>query len=228
MYKADKQYDVVVFVKAMDQKCQAEARKIQAQGGKVVFDANVNYYEIWGNYDISGTRPTEQQQKDAVAMTTLADWVVSDSSYLLETIKKFTLRVIWIPDNVNLSVFKGVKQHRPTNTTRLVWSGVAKKAQQLMMIRDVLASLRNVELVVVSDEVPEAMFHLRSVIPCRFVPFSERRYARTLLDSDIIISPKRLINGYEMGHSEYKITLGMAVGLPAVASPQQSYIEAIS
>jgi glycosyltransferase involved in cell wall biosynthesis len=31
-----------------------------------------------------------------------------------------------------------------------------------------------------------------------------------------------------MGHTEYKITLGMAIGLPAVASPQQSYVEAIS
>ena len=30
-----------------------------------------------------------------------------------------------------------------------------------------------------------------------------------------------------MGHTEYKITLGMAVGLPAIASPQQSYVEAI-
>ena len=72
------------------------------------------------------------------------------------------------------------------------------------------------------------MIQLQSVIPCRFIPFSERRYARALLGSDIIISPKRLINGYEMGHTEYKITLGMAVGLPAVASPQQSYVEAIS
>ena len=44
---------------------------------------------------------------------------------------------------------------------------------------------------------------------------------------DIIISPKNLINGYEMGHTEYKITLGMALGLPAVASPQQSYREAL-
>ncbi len=39
---------------------------------------------------------------------------------------------------------------------------------------------------------------------------------------------KYLCNGYVMGHSEYKITLGMAMGLPAVASPLSSYVEAIS
>ena len=50
---------------------------------------------------------------------------------------------------------------------------------------------------------------------------------RTLKTCHIIISPKNLINGYEMGHTEYKITLGMAAGLPAVASPQQSYLEAV-
>src|SRR5678816_2753585 len=42
-----------------------------------------------------------------------------------------------------------------------------------------------------------------------------------------MLSPKRLINAYEMAHTEYKITLGMAAGLPVVASPQQSYLEAI-
>ena len=30
-----------------------------------------------------------------------------------------------------------------------------------------------------------------------------------------------------MAHTEYKITLGMAAALPAIASPQQSYQEAI-
>jgi glycosyltransferase involved in cell wall biosynthesis len=35
------------------------------------------------------------------------------------------------------------------------------------------------------------------------------------------------VNGYELGHTEWKITLGMAAGLPAIASPQRSYIEAL-
>jgi len=92
----------------------------------------------------------------------------------------------------------------------------------------VLASLRGVELVVVTDEEPACLPALRAALPCVLVPYSDRRYARTLLGGDVVVSPKRLVNGYEMGHTEYKITCGMAVGLPAVASPQPSYVEALA
>jgi glycosyltransferase involved in cell wall biosynthesis len=83
------------------------------------------------------------------------------------------------------------------------------------------------ELVVASNERPAELAELERVVPCRYVPFSLRGYARELRSCDVIVSPKRLVNGYELGHTEWKITLGMAAGLPAVASPQRSYVEAI-
>jgi glycosyltransferase involved in cell wall biosynthesis len=227
VYRDARRSDVVVFFKAMDAACQQEARWIQEAGGRVVFDANVNYYEVWGDYDIAGTRPTEEQQRDAIAMTTLADWVVADSSRLLEVVRTVNPRASWIPDNVDLRIFRGLREHRD-GPLRLVWSGMAQKAQPLLIIADALSTLRGAELTVVSNEPPAALAALSAEIPCRFVPFSERRYARELLRSDVVISPKRLVNAYELGHTEYKITPGMAVGLPAVASPQQSYVEAIS
>ena len=79
-----------------------EVRTLQAKGTLVVFDANVNYYEIWGDYDVPGTRPTAEQQRAAVWMTTQADWVVADSTYLASIVRKLTPRVSMIPDNVNL------------------------------------------------------------------------------------------------------------------------------
>jgi glycosyltransferase involved in cell wall biosynthesis len=109
----------------------------------------------------------------------------------------------------------------------LIWSGIAKKSQQLLMLRDVFAKLPDVELVLVSDDHPTAMEELQEVIPCEYVRYSDRSYTRALLGCDVIISPKILNNAYEMGHTEYKITLGMAVGLPSVASAQRSYVEAI-
>jgi glycosyltransferase involved in cell wall biosynthesis len=226
-YRRGRRYDVVVFFKTMDAEAQEEARRIQAYGGKVVFDANVNYYEIWGAYDVEGTRPTEEQQRDAVAMTGLADSVVADSSYLLERVRIHNESATWIPDNVDLARYGRARDDRGS-PVRVAWSGIAKKALPLLDVRDALAELRGAELVVVSDAEPDVLRELREVIPCRFVRFSERRYARTLRECDVIISPKRLVNAYELAHTEWKITLGMAVGLPAVASPQQSYVEAIS
>src|SRR5207253_5830940 len=87
--------------------------------------------------------------------------------------------------------------------------------------------LVDVGLVAVSDARPPELDELAEVADVTYEPFSLRGYARTLRGCDAIVSPKRLVNGYELGHTEWKITLGMAVGLPAVASPQQSYVEAI-
>src|SRR5439155_10629600 len=71
LYMPGRRYDVVIFQKMMDARSQAEAEKVKARGGKVVFDANVNYYQTWGDYFVPGTRPPEQQQRAAVRMTTM-------------------------------------------------------------------------------------------------------------------------------------------------------------
>jgi glycosyltransferase involved in cell wall biosynthesis len=226
LYRSDRRYDVVVFAKAMDQRSQAEAERVHERGGRVVFDANVNYYDVWGEYDVPRTKPTEGQQRDAEAMTRGADAVVADSSYILAIVKRYNNRAAWIPDNVDLGVFRPRPRHEGRRL-RLAWSGRSQKARPLTLLLEPLAGLSDVELAVVSDARPPELDELAEVVPCSFEPFSLRGYARTLRGCDAIVSPKRLVNGYELAHSEWKITLGMAVGLPAVASPQQSYVEAI-
>lgn len=227
LYRPSKRYDVVVFFKAMDGRCRGEAERVQERGGKVVFDANVNYYEAWGEYELDGTRPTDQQRADAHAMTAVADHVVADSSYLLDVVRPLSRQSSWIPDNVDTTLFRGSRERRARDSLRLVWSGVAQKADHLLLAADAFASVSGLELVLVSDREPEAMAALAEALPCRYVRFSEPRYASTLRRCDVIVSPKRLVNAYEVAHTEYKITLGMAVGLPALASPQRSYVEAI-
>ena len=228
LYNPKTKYDVVIFQKIMNKHCQEELRKIKDYGGKVIFDANVNYYEIWGEYDVPGTKPTVLQQQDAIFMTKNADWVTASSSYIASIAGKFNSNVTWIPDNVNLHIYNYSKQHYQNNNLILVWSGVAKKAKHLLLLKDVFKRLKGLKLVLVSDKFPSVIKELKDAIPCLYQKFSEAGYAQKLKDCDIIISPKNLNNGYEMGHSEYKITLGMAMGLPAIASPQISYVEAIA
>ena len=226
MYRPGRRYDVVVFAKAMDERAQAEAERLRAGGCRVVFDANVNYYDVWGEYDVPRTKPTPEQQRDAEAMTRGADAVVADSTYILAIVRRYNEHAEWIPDNVDLDVFRPRPPHGGTRL-RLVWSGRSQKARPLTLLREPLTGLRDVELVVVSDARPAELDELTDVAEVTYEPFSLRGYARTLRTCDVIVSPKRLVNGYELGHSEWKITLGMAAGLPAVASPQQSYVEAI-
>jgi len=225
LYRPERRYDVVVFLKVMDRAGQTEAERIKSYGGRVVFDANVNYYEVWGEYEVPSTRPTDDQRRDAIAMTRLADWVVADSSYLLNVVRQHNARASWIPDNVDTRLFRPPRR-RNTRGFTVAWSGMAAKARPLLDIRDALAAA-GATLILVSNEEPAELEEIRRAVPARFVDFSLRRYAQVLRDADVVVSPKRLVNSYELGHTEWKITLGMAAGLPAVASPQQSYVEAI-
>ena len=43
----------------------------------------------------------------------------------------------------------------------------------------------------------------------------------------MVISPRQLGNPYNQSHTEWKITLGMATGLPAIVSPQPSYLDVV-
>ncbi|MDX6478869.1 MAG: hypothetical protein QOG29_1456 [Gaiellaceae bacterium] len=228
MYLPDRRYDVVVFVKAMDDRARGERERVQQAGAKTVFDANVNYYEVWGDYHLPNTEPTDEQRAAAVEMTKQADAVVADSTYILDVVKPLNDQAVWIPDNVDLRLFRRPRKHRAGTPVRLVWSGRSTKAQPLTLLADVGAALRGFELLVVSDREPPELAALRGVLPTSYERFDLRRYARTLRTCDVIISPKRLVNGYELGHTEWKITLGMAAGLPAIASPQRSYVEALA
>lgn len=227
IYNPDKKYEIVVLLKMMDTRCQTEVEKIQHYGGKVIFDANVNYYDIWGNYLVAQTKPTEEQRKQAIWMTTHADCVVADSTYLAGLSMRYNENVVWIPDNVDPSRYSLVKVHKSRRRPVLVWSGTAPKAAHLLSIKDVMTQLPPAELLVISDREPDCLPDLQSVTECRYEHFSTKTYPRLLVESDIVISPKILNNGYELGHTEFKITTGMAQGLPAVASPQQSYLEAV-
>ena len=41
----------------------------------------------------------------------------------------------------------------------------------------------------------------------------------------VIVSPRFLDTPYNLSHSEWKISLGLACGLPAIASPVPSYVD---
>jgi hypothetical protein len=230
LYSPDKKYDAVIILKNVSEALITETHKIQAYGGKVIFDCNINYLEIWGDYFIPGTKPTPEQQRFAQELVRTVDYVIADSTYLKNVIVEYNPRVICIPDNVNPRMYYGRTNYSSDGKIRLIWSGVSKKSDHLKLLFDVLSELPSniYELMLVSDEQPSQYEALTKILPTHWTTFSHRTYRKMLTQSDLIISPKYLVNGYEMGHTEYKITLGMSVGLPAISSPQESYIEAIS
>ena len=232
LYKNSRKYDVVTFVKVMDEPARTLLAKLKKEGVVTVFDANVNFYEIWGKYTVPENKATQKQVEEAFWMTKNADCVIADSTHIKKIINRFrNNNVVWIPDNVNTDFYKGKVLHKKKLKYRLIWSGVSSKSLHLLLIKDVLHKLSRVfafDMVLVSEKHPDAFDTFREFMDVKYVKFSHSSYRRELMKSDVIISPKYLTNGYDLGHSEFKITLGMAMGLPAVASPQKSYIDAIN
>ncbi|OGS36743.1 MAG: hypothetical protein A2293_06840 [Elusimicrobia bacterium RIFOXYB2_FULL_49_7] len=230
LYRQGKRYDVLVVLKRISDDICRVVRDEKQKGTKIIFDANVNYYKVWGDFPVPHTRPTLEQQQNAVWLTQNSDNVVADSSYIASICREYNPNVFHIPDNVDPLAFNGLRKHRQADIATLVWSGISQKAFHLSLIEETLKELKDkIRLLLVSnnDRFPEVVTRLGAMFEVVYHKFSLKKYAALLLQGDILISPKVLNNSYEMGHSEYKITLGMAQGLPVLASPQQSYVEAL-
>lgn len=226
-YRAGRFYDVVVIIKSFHEAILEEVERLKQHGTKIVFDANVNYYYIWGDYLDPKTQPDKSLQRAAIQLTRRADHVIADSDYLLDVVRDFNPCATWIPDNVLPLLFRPAEHRAESGKLRLIWSGISWKSDELAALVDVFRQVKNLELWLVSDARPTVMDTLEKYIPVRWFPYSDWYYAWLLGRADAVISPRFLNNGYNLGHTEYKISLGMARSLPAVTSPQPSYVTAI-
>lgn len=202
----------------------------------VIWDTNVNYLENWGTYDIPGTKPTKLQEAVAVRMAMGSARVICASSYLRAVFNRIIgERAVFVPDAVDTKLYSPEGYKAPGFPVRLIWSGIGKKAKHLELIEDLLIRFKDkLQLWIVTskpapNDVPAPVIkRLRNKAGAEVFYYDYKEYVSQLLDCHYIISPKILNNAYEMAHSEHKITLGMACGLPAIASPQLSYEEALS
>jgi hypothetical protein len=236
LYRPWRSYDALVFMKAMDDRCQALAARQQRRGGKVVFDANVNFYEEFGHYYFEGMRTGPLLKQQAEVMTRTADAVIADSPYLAEVCARYNGRVEWIPDNVDMS---RVPPHRPWRPgggrLPVLWSGQSHKLFEFLAIEDTLRKYRDrLELVLVTNDlaglercepgVRDRLQRLLGDLAHRLVPYQSIEHLWSVYaQGGICIAPRFLDSAYNLGHTEWKITLAMACGRVALCHPLSSY-----
>jgi len=235
VFKPWRQYDGLVFLKAMGDKAHRLARRYLNSGKPVIFDANVNYYEINGVEHYDGMLPTSTQQKAAVAMTGVASAVICDSELIAERCRTHNQAVFWLPDNVEMNQVPFATDRCKARRLRLVWSGEALKLFELLLIEECLRRFSDhIHLVLVTGDLSvlsrwSECYRKRfrrllddvsvEMLPYRGIEHLFETYSR----ADIVISPRFLDNSYNLGHTEWKVTLGMACGCLAIASPVPSY-----
>ncbi len=182
--------------------------------------------QCWGEYDVPGTRPTPEQTSAAEDMTRRADHVVADSSYLLGVVQRLNPRATWIPDNVDVGVFRGRRKHDRGSTVRLVLlvGGVQEGAAPAFRTRRPGHAPRR----------PAGPRLRRAAALPRRAARGDPVRLRPLLGSAVRPDPAGLRRD-PYGQSttstptrwatrSTKITCGMAMGLPAVASPQPAVV----
>lgn len=236
IYRPWKRYDGLIFLKSMGERARCLAQKYSRLKRPVIFDANVNYYQIEGKEYYQGMLPSEKQKKDAVEITSNVDGVIADSEFLREICGRYNKKVYWIPDNVRMDLVPPFRPWKPRgDRLPLLWCGESLKLFELLLIEDLLKKYcQQIELILVTNNLSSTnrwyadyknrFDSLLKTIPHQIVPYQSIDHLfRVYYDGGVIISPRFLDNSYNLGHTEWKISLGMACGRIALCSPVPSY-----
>ncbi|MGK7344545.1 MAG: hypothetical protein ACNS63_01895 [Candidatus Nitrospinota bacterium M3_3B_026] len=238
LYSRWRGFDALLFQKSMGERSMDLLRRAQSAGRAAIFDANVNYYERRGAEYYENMLPSEKQMEDAKQITSAADGVIADSEFLAGVCGRFNDRVRWIPDSVNMDIVPSWRRWRAADgRLPLLWSGVSLKLFEILAIEKPLLKFADrVELVLVTNDLDalsrwkpglkERFEALMAKVPSRIIPYrSVEELFEVYSRGGVAIAPRFLDNSYNMGHTEWKITLPMACGRMALCSPVPSYVK---
>lgn len=240
LYRPWRRYQAVVFLKSMNRESIALQRVLRRQGTKTVFDANVDYFsEAVGTFFYEGMAPSKEQQANARQMAEVCDGVMADSSHIAEVVRQINGNTATITDNVLDRLVTDGSGWRPEEgkPLELVWCGQAVKLFELLAVREVLSAWRDrILLKIITNSLEytrkwyppylEEFGALLQTLPHRIVPFTSIEALMTIYDQGgVFISPRFLDNSYNLGHTEWKITLPMARGRVVLCNPQPSYCQ---
>jgi len=239
LYRPWRKYAGVIFLKSMGKTCAELARRLRTPGVSTVFDTNVDYFTpASGTFYYEGMAPTNEQRQAAIEIAELCDSVIGDSKYLTKVASKYNSRAKWIPDNVWDDLITSGNSWKPGQfKIPLLWSGASIKLFELLLISDILIQYSgdvSLKLVTNSLDALDSWYspykiqflELLSQVQHEFIPFTSVEDLMEIYSAGgVCISPRFMNNTYNQGHTEWKITLGMARGRVAVCSEMPSYVD---
>ena len=213
-------YDIVIFQKYFIHTAYNLANELKREGIKVILDINVNYYEQSNVGFVE-----EDQRKDIFSFTKISDGVIATTKYLEHIITKYfpAKNIITIPENINEKFFETRKTHRKKEAIKLLYVGYSVKASEILLIKDIVEELGKrykVQMLFICDKNPKIEFEN---LQTQFIKYMQNRIRLPLMEGDIKIAPRDLEDPYNRAHSFTKIGYPMAVGIPVIASPVDSY-----
>jgi len=214
-------YDIVIFQKCFQNEHINLAKALKSIGTKIVFDINVNYVYLKG---LAKEYVRETQRNNVLSMLKVSDAVITSSKKLNSLYSKHHDNVTTIEESIDSKFFEYNKEHKNDFPINLLYCGYGVKADQVLIIKDVLDELSSngykFSLVYVCDRDPKILRY-----PYKFYPYDYNNLPNLLMKGDIKIAPRNLTDSYNWGHAFTKIGYPMSVGIPVVASPVPAYLD---
>jgi len=205
---------------------------LKMRGIKIIFDLNDALFLPISNFLFANIRPGSFCLEKIIKS---ADWTTVNGHYLLGYVKLFNKKATIIHDPIDTRLFsptlkkthdkitigwEGVPRHHYGNLALLIkpLMKLAKKYDIRFKIVSYLGDLRVKEMFCKLEKLMEIDYGLKQWVPMSNLP-------KLLSDFDIMVAPLQKTPWYE-GKSALRVGIGMAMGIPVVASPagEQKYV----
>jgi len=213
--------DIAIFLRRYDRVDFQLLKEQKNKGAKIIIDLCVNFFDVTGSF-VGGYGSTEKEKCKIEKIIKEADVITCSSDYIRNKASNNHSWAVYIPDSIDLEHFKmkKVKQNFEKSKIYAIWAGQSVKISEVEELNKILKS-RNISLIIISNEKPDLKYSFE------YIPWSYYTFPSNILKGDLCISPRRIDNTYDLGHSHFKIGVFMAQGVPALAAPLPSYQEVI-
>jgi len=227
--------DAVIIGKISSPQIYVFQKVLKKRGVKIIFDLNDAIFLPTGNLFGIKVRSGSFCLEDILVES---DYVTTNGHYLLNYVRGFNRNVCIIHDPIDVDLFHPKNKRKSYDKITITWEGNARvNYENLTLLVKPLKRIakeygKRVKFKIVSylgDRRVKALFSpLEKFMEVnygseRWLPMEE--FAKALYDSDILVAPLVKNPWYE-GKSALRVGIGMAMGIPIVASPvgEQKYV----
>jgi len=208
---------------------------LKKRGVRIIFDLNDAIFLPTGNLFGIKVRPGSFYSENILVES---DYITTNGRYLLNYVRCFNSNVCVIHDPIDVDLFHPKNKKKSCDKITVTWEGNARvNYENLSLLVDPLKRIakeysKKIRFKIVSylgDRRVRALFSpLEKFIGIDYGSerwLSIEEFAEQLYDSDIMVAPLRKTLWNE-GKSALRVGIGMAMGIPVVASPvgEQKYV----
>lgn len=215
LYKKNRDYKLVIVYKPVKKETLQLVHSLKDKGIKVIYEGINDYM---ADHDIK----KHPEWKYVEEIIKLADGVITVPGMAVRELKKYNDNVFGLSEAVSYNLLAFKKKVSNVPKCDLIYCGYSTKAKDLLLIKDVLNDYQKrygATLWIISDRRPKL-----ENLKYDFIKYDNKVIGRQLAKGDVFVAPRNMNSDLSYINSINKIAYPMAIGLPVLASPIESYM----